>query len=399
MRNYGYDNTNPNPLKSVELLPSGSFKLCIGKPVNNKTAYSGGGFVDLKDVLSYSNKLGSNIYSSTPSTIDDNGITNGIMLWAFSSIGISSLNAPLVSDTTSDDYPGGLWYALPHYTIKNNKTLVFLYMDSYNIILPTKANNYTWAPPIFQLINVLDSTNNHYINDIPQSVTIPGSYGKNMSIILAFADCGSRDAQVFSDLTNTWGTSNDNVYWKGSSTSLPLNWKKTPTSFYNSTIPTFVQLKNGAAGSWVKDASRSQYSIKPVDRLTKVMISFGGANVPMGQIVKNGNPQVLAQQLVNIVIKYGFDGVDFDLENFDKKVTSIVFTSKLYYWTKTYFTELENYITENPNSTLAKYYGSTYKFIITDAPQPEYFQNSYWNNNDSTDEAAANVDICANPLS
>ena len=148
-----------------------------------------------------------------------------------------------------------------------------------------------------------------------------------------------------------------------------------------SQVPVMI---NGGAGQWASSNTILKTIGNPGNRQYKIILSFGGQLVPMANL-HNWNNDILAQNLVNIVVKYGFDGIDFDLEGYDNSIngqSDIIWTANLYGNVKRYFLNYEKFINENTNLG----YPSNYNFLITDAPQPGYFRNIYWNAQAKTSE-------------
>ena len=155
-----------------------------------------------------------------------------------------------------------------------------------------------------------------------------------------------------------------------------------PVNNANKIITTLGKPTNNMPGKTIKSES-STNSIPT--RSTKILLSFGGQNV---SLVNTSilNTDILAQQLVNLVVKYAFDGIDFDLEGFSRKPSDIIWVTSLYGNVKKYFLGLEALISKNVKDRLTDKnivdlgYPQEYTFMITDAPQPAYFTPEYWGN-------------------
>ena len=113
----------------------------------------------------------------------------------------------------------------------------------------------------------------------------------------------------------------------------------------------------------------------------KRLFSFGGALVAAGGI-GGIDPIKMARQLVMLVIKYGGEGIDFDLENYSKSPSDLSWTMKLMCSTKMYFNYIQYMCNANPAIKQAMYPNLTdntpIQFITTDASQPLYFVKEYW---------------------
>lgn len=306
----------------------------VGKPINSSAA--NGGIIDLDDLLDWSLKYGNTIYPEA---------TGGaIMSWVVG------------TESSVIDY-NTLTARISETTLKTNDTILYQYFDSFG-----------------------DSTGMETaFNDILDK------YGKNIVPLFAFCDIG-KDSH-FGNINNEWfgSSTTENHWW----TSEKIEYIKTQTSTHPN-IPnmtpgsiganSYPVLIHGGAGQWASSSKIIDNIGSPhgtsSSRVTKILLSFGGELVPLSNL-SSIDPDKLAQNIVNIIIKYGFDGIDFDLEGFSKSINDILWTTSLYGNVKRYFLEYESLIRADTSNKLG--YGTNYRFTITDAPQPYYFVPIYWN--------------------
>jgi hypothetical protein len=363
----------------------------VGKPLIPSAAPAGG-YVNLTDTENKDDNLlkwagdNANIYTSE----SDNGPTSAIMTWAvanyLSYIPCAPNGAP--GFAAKINTACGLSKIISPIKLQENKTVLYQYCDAFGGYLLPQKESTSPQHMILELKDIIDTytpTNKCWI--------VP---------ILAFCDIGTNSKYVkMNDSTvSDWWTQTKYLY-------LNEAFKKT-TNLYNLPDPNigrinkleqYIVMSNGSAGQWADNDGVLNSTLiiknlgKPTNnmpgevitpessntaiptRKTKILLSFGGENVSLGD-TSNLDPNIIAQQLVNLVVKYAFDGIDFDLEGFSRKQSDLIWVTLLYGNVKKYFLGLEALIIDDIDNKLK--YPKKYKFMMTDAPQPAYFTPEYW---------------------
>lgn len=371
----------------------------VGKPLVPKAAPAGGEvkltstdtLIDTTKwhLLDAAKKNGQNIYPET------NG--GAIMTWAIADY----LNyTPSGRTSVQMNNNEQLQKRIPIDNLSKNNTILYQYCDAFG--------GYSEG----DMINALSEIINGYTDTNNICWIVP---------ILSFCDIGTDSTYVrmstTSDAITEWWSTDKftylNNYYKYGTLSGTLSSGTPPRNPYNLADPiigpingmgNYVVMKNGAVGQWVNippvnNANNiittlgkptnnmagvpinGEYSNGIPIRKTKILLSFGGQNVSLFN-TSILNTEIIAQHLVNLVVKYAFDGIDFDLEGFSRKPSDIIWVTSLYGNVKKHFLGLEALIKEdNTNNTPSVLgYPAEYTFMITDAPQPAYFTPEYWGN-------------------
>jgi hypothetical protein len=317
-------------------------QLAVGKPIEKASAPAGG-FVEIDTLLGWSKQNGKKVYPKSKG--------GAIMTWV---VGTESsiVTAP---ELTAIVKPTDL---------QQNDTILYQYFDAFG---GTGDGILETMPPALQ--QFLDSYNTDKQHIVP---------------IFAFCDIGSDP--LYGDLSKPWGGGSN--WW--TEDKMKIVQQNKDKYLLPSVTPGFIApptqvpvLVNGGAGQWASSSVILDTIGTPGKRTNtsteRIILSFGGQLVPMANL-HSWDVDLLAQNLVNIVVKYGFDGVDFDLEGYDNSIngqSDIVWTANLYGSVKRYFLNYEKFINTDEGQKLG--YLKDYTFWITDAPQPGYFRSIYWN--------------------
>tara|TARA_B110000971_G_C20038534_1_gene516018 strand:+ start:1112 stop:4558 length:3447 start_codon:yes stop_codon:yes gene_type:complete len=378
----------------------------VGKPLVPKAAPAGGD-VSLTDLLTWAHNNGSiknNIIKSTDTskiyniyTSTTDGPNSAIMTWAIANY--LSYKPDSTGSTVQINNVTQLHKRISPNTLSSNNTILYQYCDAFGL--------YGAGDMLTSLKDIIDGYTTTTTTD-KKCWIVP---------ILSFCDIGSDPNYVSMsthpfDTIKDWWTSDKytylyNYYQYGTSSKGESTTPRNPYNLANpkigqiNDIGNYVVMTSGATGQWVNtmvtprvnNANKIITTLgKPTNnmpgktiktestngsptRSTKILLSFGGQNV---SLVNTSilNTDILAQQLVNLVVKYAFDGIDFDLEGFSRKPSDIIWVTSLYGNVKKYFLGLEALIRDD--NLLG--YPSDYTFMITDAPQPAYFTPEYWGN-------------------
>ena len=322
-----------------------NIELAVGKPIIPESAPARG-FVDIPTLLNWSNKNGKKVYPSS-----DGG---AIMTW-------------VVGTESSITNVSGFKSIIPSKDLITNKIKLYQYFDSFGP--QSSGGPATMATYLQEFFNEYNKGDQY------------------LTPIFAFCDIGSDDS--FGDITIPWGGNSEGDPWW---TQDKIKIVQTNKDKYDlpDLQPSYIAspnqvpvLVNGGAGQWASSNDIISVIGTPGKRTNsdtkRCIISFGGQLVPMANL-HTWDVEKVAQNLVNIVVKYGFDGIDFDLEGYDNSINGqidIIWTANLYGNVKRYFLNYEKLINTEDGQQLG--YPKDYTFWITDAPQPGYFRTIYWN--------------------
>lgn len=329
-------------------------QLAVGKPIINESAPAGG-YVEIPTLIDWSAKNGNKVYPSSEG--------GAIMTWV---VGTES------SVTNVDEFNSIMKADYLH----TNKIKLYQYFDSFG---PTSPDG--------------SETMATYLQDFFNKYNVGDQY---LTPIFAFCDIGSDDS--FGDITIPWsGNSKGDAWW--SPDKIKIVKENEEKYDLPDLQPSYIAspnqvpvLVNGGAGQWASSNDIMGVIGTPGKRTNKdtkrCILSFGGQLVPMANL-HTWDVEKVAQNLVNIVVKHGFDGIDFDLEGYDNSINGqidIIWTANLYGNVKRYFLNYEKLIKDNKELG----YPEGYTFWITDAPQPGYFRTIYWNAQAKTSEMPPN---------
>ena len=341
-----------------------NIELAVGKPIKRESAPAGG-FVAIPTLLNWSKQNGKKVYPSS-----DGG---AIMTWV---VGTES------SVTNVDEFKS----IIPSKDLIDNKIKLYQYFDSFG---PQSSGGSATMATFLQ-----DFFNEYNKGD------------QYLTPIFAFCDIGSDDS--FGDITIPWGGNSEGDPWWSPE---KINIVKENKDKYDlpDLQPSYIAspnqvpvLVNGGAGQWASSNDIISVIGPPGNRTNsdtkRCILSFGGQLVPMANL-HTWDVEKVAQNLVNLVVKYGFDGIDFDLEGYDNSINGqidVIWTANLYGNVKRYFLNYEKLINSDEGQKLG--YPKDYTFWITDAPQPGYFRTIYWNAQAKTSDmpSSKNKDcVCA----
>ncbi len=147
-------------------------------------------------------------------------------------------------------------------------------------------------------------------------------------------------------------------------------------------------MRDGFIGVWldyiakINTKTNNNIIITSLNRSTnnigQILFSYGGANEGVGLTSESMDPLILGKMLALACFKNNFDGVDLDLEGINKTNEQIGWLSALHYSIKSTFLIIEYFFLSKEGDCKAFNYNTNHKFLLTDAPQPLYFDHTYY---------------------